>query len=138
MTTPIPPFEMMYRTRSMMTAWRFRRLAMKSSKSIMHLKNNKAAGPDGLPTELFKTECNELVERMPNDWNFSGLCPAMKKGDHTICANCRSIILFPIAYKVLTGLLCERLKPLIKTLIGPNQCGFRPGKSTRSSHYVKS
>ena len=29
--------------------------------AIMHLKNNKAAGPDGLPAELFKTVCNELV-----------------------------------------------------------------------------
>ena len=27
----------------------------------MRLKNEKAAGPNGLATELFKTECNELV-----------------------------------------------------------------------------
>ena len=52
--------------------------------AIMRLKNNKAAGPDGLPAELFKTGCNELVghmhqliykiwleESMPNDWNPS-------------------------------------------------------------------
>ena len=36
----------------------------------------------------------------------------------------------PIAYKVLTRILCERLKPLVKTLIGPHWYGFRSGKST--------
>ena len=66
---------------------------------------------------------------MPNDWNLSVLCPVLKKGDPTICANYRGISLLSIAYKVLTGVLCERLKPLVKTLIGPYQFGFRPGKS---------
>ena len=56
------------------------------------------------------------------------------EGDPTICANYRGISLLPIAYKVLTGVLCERLKPLVTTLIGPDQCSFRPGKS----HYAKS
>ena len=68
--------------------------------AITLLKNNKAAGPDGLPAELFKIGCNELVgrmhqliykiwleESMPNDWNLSVLCPVLKKGDPTICAN---------------------------------------------------
>ena len=62
--------------------------------AIMRLKNNKAAGPDDLPAELFKTGCNELVgcmhqlsykkwleESVPNDWNLSVLCPVLKKGD---------------------------------------------------------
>ena len=40
------------------------------------------------------------------------------------------IRLLPIAYEVLTAVLCERQKPLVKTLIGPYQCGFRSGKST--------
>ena len=71
-----------------------------------------------------------LEESMPNDWNLSILCPVLKKGDPTICANYRGISLLPIAYKVLTGVLCERLKPLVKTLIGTYQCGFRPSKST--------
>ena len=32
--------------------------------AIMRLKNIKGTGPDGLPAELFKPRCNELVERM--------------------------------------------------------------------------
>ena len=57
-------------------------------------------------------------------------CPVLKKGGPTICANYRGISGPPIAYKVLTGVLCERLKPLVKTLIEPYKCSFRPGKST--------
>ena len=30
---------------------------------------------------------------------------------------------------VLTSVLCKRLKPHAKALMGPYQCGFRPGKS---------
>ena len=67
---------------------------------------------------------------MSNDWNLSVLYPVLKKGDLTISFNYRGIRLPPIGYKVLTGILCERLKPLVKTLIGPYQYGFRPGKST--------
>ena len=40
------------------------------------------------------------------------------------------ISLLPIAYKVMSSVLCERLKPILENLIGPYQCGFRPGKST--------
>ena len=111
--------------------------------AIQRLKNNKAAGADGLAAELFKTGGVELIrcmhqliskiwlaESMPNDWNLSVLCPILKKGDPTICANYRGISLISIAYKVLSSVLCERLKPYTKTLIGPYQCGFRPGKST--------
>ena len=111
--------------------------------AIKRLKNNKAAGADGIPAELFKTGGNELLktmhelickiwseECMPSDWNLSILCPIHKKGDPTICTNYRGISLLNISYKVLSSVMCERLKPIVNKLIGPNQCGFRPGKST--------
>uniref|UniRef100_A0A1I8NJJ8 Uncharacterized protein n=1 Tax=Musca domestica TaxID=7370 RepID=A0A1I8NJJ8_MUSDO len=56
--------------------------------AVNRLKNNKAAGADGLPAELFKTGGQKLIrsmhqlirtiwlkECMPNDWNLSILCP---------------------------------------------------------------
>lgn len=112
-------------------------------KAVKRLKNNKAPGADGIPAELFKTGGEELLkrmhkllckiwsdERMPSDWNLSILCPIHKKGDSTVCANYRGISLLNISYKVLSSVLCERLKPIVNNLIGPYQCGFRPGKST--------
>ena len=38
--------------------------------------------------------------------------------------------LLPIAYNFLTIVLCDKLKPHVKALIGNYQCGFRPGKFT--------
>ena len=111
--------------------------------AIHRLKANKAAGYDGLPAELFKAGGEELINRMhdllckiwslesmPSDWSLSVLCPVLKKGDATICANYRGISLLNIAYKILSSVLCERLKPYMTKLIGSYQCGFRPGKST--------
>ena len=111
--------------------------------AIQRLKNSKAAGADGLPAELFKTGGDVLIgsmhqlickiwlaESMPDDWNLSVLCPVLKKGDPTICTNYRGISLLTIAYKVLSSVLCGRLKPFANTLIGPYQCGVRSGKST--------
>ena len=74
------------------------------------------------------TGCNELVgcihqltykiwiEKKVCDWNGSVVCPFLKKGEPTTSTNYRGIILLSIAYKVLKGVLCEQLMPLIKTL----------------------
>ena len=67
---------------------------------------------------------------MPSDWSLSVLCPVLKKGHATICTNYRGISLLSIAYRILSSVLCERLKPFMNKLIGSYQCGFRPGKST--------
>ena len=67
---------------------------------------------------------------MPSDWSLSLLCPVHTKGDAPICSNYRGISLLTIAYRILSSVLCERLKPFVNKLIGSYQCGFRPGKST--------
>ena len=58
-----------------------------------------------------------LEERKPNDWNLSVFCPVLNKGDPTIYVYYKSISLLPVTYKVLTGVLYERLNPIVKTLI---------------------
>ena len=68
-------------------------------------------------------------ECMPSNWSLNVLCPILKKGDPTICAKYRGISLLNISYKVLSSVLCERLKPIVNSLIGPYQCGCRPGKT---------
>lgn len=110
---------------------------------VNRLKDNKAVGEDSLPAELFKSggevlvehmyhliRCIWLEECMPHDWSNSVVCPILKKGDPTACSNYRGISLLPIAYKLLSGVLCEKLKPIVDPQIGAYQCGFRPGRST--------
>ncbi|WP_369199201.1 RNA-directed DNA polymerase, partial [Streptomyces djakartensis] len=56
--------------------------------------------------------------------------PVYKKGDKKECKNYRGISVLNSAYKILSFILCERLKPHLNDTIGAYQCGFRPGKST--------
>ncbi|KMQ81552.1 endonuclease-reverse transcriptase [Lasius niger] len=58
------------------------------------------------------------------------ITPIYKKGDKKDCKNYRGISVLNTAYKILSFILCERLKPYLTDIIGDYQCGFRPGKST--------
>lgn len=85
---------------------------------ISALKNNKAAGEDGIPSELLKYAGEELIkelhslvwdiwmgEKMPEGWNTSIICPIYKKGDKLECHSYRGISLLNTAYKVFSTLL---------------------------------
>ena len=111
--------------------------------AIQRLKLKKASGHDGLPAELFKAGGDELVrcihhllcniwslESMLSDWSLRLLCPVLKKNVATICNNYHGISLLTIAYRIMSSVPCERLKPFVNKLIGSYLCGFRPGKST--------
>ena len=63
---------------------------------------------------------------MAKEWNISLITPIYKKGDKKECNNYRGINVLNVAYKVLSFILCERLKPYLDRIIGNYQCGFRP------------
>ena len=71
---------------------------------------------------------------MPKEWSLSMITPIYKKGDKKECKNYRGISVLNAAYKILSSILCERLKSYLQNIIGEYQCGFRPGKST--SDYI--
>ncbi|WP_333764848.1 RNA-directed DNA polymerase, partial [Streptomyces sp. IBSBF 2390] len=111
--------------------------------AIRKLKNNKSPGSDGIPAELLKHAGEHFVEHlhllfqqiwsnltMPSEWSLSMITPVYKKGDKKECKNYRGISVLNSAYKILSFILCERLKPYLHNIIGDYQCGFRPGKST--------
>ena len=111
--------------------------------AIKRLKNNKSAGLDNLPSELFKSGGEKVVDHIHqivvkiwnqeswvSQWNESWINPIFKKGDRTLCDNYRGISILNIGYKIFSIILCERLKPFLANIIGNYQCGFRPGKST--------
>jgi sorting nexin-29 len=113
------------------------------SSAIKTLHNNKSPGTDNLPAELFKcggerlhSHLHKIIatiwqsEILPEEWNCGIICPLHKKGDPMNCANYRGITLLNIAYKILSNILCNRLKKYAEELIGNYQTGFRSGKST--------
>jgi sorting nexin-29 len=111
--------------------------------SIQKLNNNRAPGPDGLNSKLFKIEENKLIgrlwkviekiwmeEKIPRQWEEGLIFPVYKKGYRLICENYRGISLLNTAYKVFSNILFQRLQLYAEKFVGNYQCGFRNGKST--------
>jgi len=53
-----------------------------------------------------------------------------KKGDKLECSNHRAITLLNVTYKVLSGILYNRLRVYAEEILGGYQCGFRANRST--------
>jgi hypothetical protein len=73
---------------------------------------------------IIKIWTTETIQTIPEDWNWSIICPIHKKGDVTICSNYRGKNLLCVAYKI-SNILFNRLMPYVEITIGDYQCGYR-------------
>ena len=111
-------------------------------KAIRNLRN-KAAGTDGIHSELIKYGGNKLLsriydlvrqvweeERIPEEWKETIIVPIHKR-DRGNCENYRGIALGNAAYKILSNIhvVLEKIKPYIEKNTGDYQNGFRDGRS---------
>ena len=108
--------------------------------------NGKAAGPDGIPPEVFKLAniddimlnfSNNLLNKLekPAQWSINHIQPVPKSGDLSNEGNYRGIALSAIAAKITNKMILNRIQPVLDPLLRPNQNGFRPGRST-SAHIL--
>jgi len=67
---------------------------------------------------------------MPEEWSMGIIQPIFKKGDKLECSSYRAITLLNVTYKVLSGILCNRLTVYAEEIIGEYQCGFHANRST--------
>ena len=119
--------------------------------AIEGLKNNKSAGPDGIPAEVFKHGGYLLTRRLhllihniwehgtlPQDWKDANIVVIYKqKGDRAVCGNSRGISLLSTAGKVLAKIMLRRLVEHISESVLPeSQCGFRKTRSTTDMIFV--
>ena len=114
-------------------------------RAIKSLKNNKAAGPDGIPGEFYKNAPPCVVNFLtvyfnrlfasgsfPVAWCKSIIHPLHKSGDVNIPDNHRGISLLNISGKLYSYILNQRLTSWVEEngLISEVQAGFRKGYST--------
>ena len=126
-------------------------------KALMDSENDKAAGLDGIPMDLWKklstlwdahsdSEVNPycnivlMMKRAFNDieehgiaretmFNEGWMCPIYKKGDRSNVANYRPITILNTDYKTMTKALANKLAEVAPTLVHRDQAGFLKGRS---------
>ena len=110
--------------------------------AVKKLKNGKAAGVDGVTSEMVKYGGATLQVRLlqlfnvcfecgkvPVDWVCAVIVPLYKgKGSVNDCKNHRGISLLSIVGKLFGRLVIGRVQQVTQGKISEEQCGFRPGR----------
>jgi hypothetical protein len=60
-------------------------------------------------------------ERVPEEWKERIIVPIHKRGDRDRCGNYRGIALGNAAYKILSNIILEKIKPYIKKVMGKSK-----------------
>ena len=109
-----------------------------SIRALRRMKNDKAAGPDELPLEIWKCMGEmgikfltrlfnrlSMGDRMPEEWRRSVLVPIYKnKGNTQCCGNYRGIKLMSHTMKVWERIIKARLRDRVE--ISKQKYGFMP------------
>ena len=107
--------------------------------ALKKLRAGKACADDAWVTEMLKTGHEGFLEaiaaifsdilhekaEMPHTWCASRLTILFKKGDAKLPKNYRPIAIIPVLGKLFSGVLLQRIKPLLENLQEPEQAGFR-------------
>ena len=112
---------------------------------------NKAPSDSGLKPELWKALLTDsrtfhllkslvldfwISEVPPKQWMMGLLRILPKKGDLSLPGNYRGIMLLETAYKIVSILLLNRLRPIAESLDHEQQCGFRPGRGCNDAVFT--
>ena len=105
------------------------------------LKVGKAAGPDEIPPEVYKScdfdeicldFCNKalLENDKPDMWSYMNITPVPKSGDLSDTNNYRGISLICIIAKIYNRLILNRIRSVMDPKLRYNQNGFRSNRTT--------
>lgn len=115
--------------------------------AISRLKANKSPGPDGFPSEWYKTFSSELIPgllracntslleaKMPPSWSEAVISVIPKEGkDKLECSSYRPISVLNVDYKLFTSILAKRLEKILPQLIHNDQTGFISQRQTHDN-----
>lgn len=113
---------------------------------IEKLKNNKAAGNDGIKVELSKMGLDKLkarqhrlivkvwdTEQIPEHWKQGIICSVNKKGNQLECKNYRAITIINVTYIVFSQIIINRLSARAKNYVRLHLIGFLEERSTTTN-----
>ena len=112
--------------------------------ALNHLKPGKAAGIDGITTEMIQhfgpitknwilTVLNTCAtsSSIPKTWRKARVVALLKPGkDPTSKKSYRPISLLCISFKLYERMIMARIQPIVEEELTRDQAGFRPGRST--------
>lgn len=115
-------------------------------KAIHNSKDNKATGPDGIPSEILKMLDEGSIEvlhkifnivyetgQYPRQWLSSTFIPLPKKNNARKCEDHRLISLMSHTLKVFLKIIHQRIYKKCERDISSSQFGFRQGMGTREA-----
>ena len=95
--------------------------------------NDKAAGLDGIPMELWKLlhqQYKSAEEKEQNKFSEGWMCPIYKKKEADNAVNYRPTTVLNTDYKFFTKAIATRLAEVAPSVIHPYRAGFIRGRST--------
>lgn len=119
--------------------------------AIKEMKDNKAAGADGIPAEFYKNAPKEIIdelkcifkviwktEKMPQSFRDALIYPIFKKGDPKKAENYRGIAFMNVTAKIFTRILYKRIAKFVEenNVLTESQFGFRKAYSTKDAVYT--
>ncbi|KAG8367282.1 hypothetical protein BUALT_Bualt16G0056200 [Buddleja alternifolia] len=118
-------------------------------KTVFSMAANKTPGPDGMSPLFYKTywdivgidvvkavthffETGHLLKAMNH--TFITLIPKSNKANKV--EQFRPISLCNVSYKIISKIIAQRIKPLLDSLISPNQLAFVPGRNISDNSII--
>ena len=120
-------------------------------RAIFSLKKKKAAGCDGITSEMWQFSFDVISENLlqfmnsfweknviPEEWKCGVVVPVYKRGEVENASNYRGIALMGADYKIYTSIMKERILAVIeeKNIYSETQMGFRAERSTIDAIYI--
>ncbi|XP_048494745.1 uncharacterized protein LOC125494904 [Beta vulgaris subsp. vulgaris] len=108
---------------------------------VFQMGSLKAPGPDGIPAQFYQqywstvgTDIWKAVSHffstgyILREWNYTNICLIPKTERPEEASQFRPISLCNVIYKIISKVISNRLKPILRELISPFQNAFVPGR----------